>query len=292
MKKILVPVDFSECSYHAAEVAAQIAKKADARLYILHIMDIPVYDRNDSFQSYSNTAEGLFWMKLVKKRFKELFSQPFMKGVNAVEVLQFDGIYDTIASQAKEHEIDLIVMGSHGDSGAHELFIGSNTEKVVRIAECPVLTIKHRIENFNLKDVVFASNFFGEAKDNFEKLFKFIKLFNAKLHLVKINTPDQFEPTPYSELLINDFAKSWSLQDYTVHIFNARTVLQGINEVSKRIDADLISMETHGKPSLEIFFKGSHTQSVVNHSEVPVLTVRIQSYHQDLKPFPDLNSPY
>ena len=117
MKKILVPTDFSECAEHAVEVAASIAKLTDARLYLLHVMDIPVYDRNDSFQSYSDTAEGIFWMKLVKKRFKELFKKPFLNGVNAVEVLQFDGVYETIAEQAKAHEIDMIVMGSHGDSG-------------------------------------------------------------------------------------------------------------------------------------------------------------------------------
>lgn len=292
MKKILVPIDFSDCSYNAAEVAAQIAKKTDARLYMLHIMDIPVYDRNDSFQSYSNTAEGLFWMKLVKKRFKELFAKPFMQGVNAVEVLQFDGVYETIASQAKEHEIDLIVMGSHGDSGIHEVFIGSNTEKVVRLAECPVLTVKQRNQNFDLKNVVFASNFYGEAKDNFEKLFKFIKIFNAKLHLVKINTPDHFETTPYSELLMAEFAKEWSLTNYETHIFNERTVQSGIHQVMKRIDADLIAMETHGRSGLERFFRGSHTESVVNHSEKPVLTLRIQGYNKDYKPFPDLSSPY
>ena len=51
MKKILVPTDFSECATHATEVAASIAKKTGARLYILHVLDIPVYDRNDSFQS-------------------------------------------------------------------------------------------------------------------------------------------------------------------------------------------------------------------------------------------------
>lgn len=292
MKKILVPIDFSDCSYNAAEVAAQIAKKTDARLYMLHVMDIPVYDRNDSFQTYSNTAEGLFWMKLVKKRFKELFEKPFMQGVNAVEVLQFDGVYETIATQAKEHEIDLIVMGSHGDSGVHEVFIGSNTEKVVRLAECPVLTIKERNANFDLKNVVFASNFYGEAKDNFEKLFNFIKLFDAKLHLVKINTPDHFETTPYSELLVREFAEEWKLKNYETHIFNDRTVQSGIHEMMKRVGADLIAMETHGRSGLERFFRGSHTESVVNHTEKPVLTLRIQNYKKDYKPFPDLSSPY
>lgn len=288
MKKILVPTDFSECAEHAAEVAANIARKTGARLYLLHIMDIPVYDRNDSFQTHASTAEGIFWMKLVRKRFNELYAKPFMKNVNAVEVLQYDGVYSTIASQAEEHEIDLIVMGSHGDSGTHEVFIGSNTEKVVRLAKCPVLTVKNRCEKFDLKNVVFASNFYGEAKDNFEKLFRFIKIFDAHVHLVKVITPDQFETTSYTEKLIEGFAKEWGFLNYTVHIFNERTIHEGILAAALRLKADAIAMETHGRTGFARLFYGSYTESVVNHSNIPVLSVRIDSIKAGFHPYSDL----
>ncbi|GAB5538889.1 MAG: universal stress protein [Salibacteraceae bacterium] len=285
MRKILVPTDFSECATHAAEVAASIAKRTGARLYMLHIMDIPVYDRNDSFQSYADAAEGIFWMKLVKKRFKELFDKPFMQGVNAVEVLQFDAVYSTIASQAKEHEIDLIVMGSHGDRGAHEVFIGSNTEKVVRLADCPVLTVKKRHENFDLKNIVFASNFYGEAQDNFDKLFTFFKHFDAQIHLVKVITPDQFESTEMTQKLIADFREEWSLKNAQVHIINEGTVHAGIEYATKLANADAIAMETHGRSGISRFFYGSQTESVVNHADIPVLSVKIQEYKSDFNPF-------
>lgn len=288
MKKILVPTDFSECAEHAVEVAASLAKKMDARLYIIHVMDIPVYDRNDSFQSYSNAAEGIFWMKLVKKRFGELFKKPFLEGVNAVEVLQFDGVYDTITSQAEEHQIDLIVMGSHGDSGAHEVFIGSNTEKVVRLAECPVLTVKHQSAGFSPKNVVFASNFLGEAKENFGRLFSFIKAFGAHVHLVKVVTPDHFESTSYSEKLIKEFLDEWKLDNYSVHIYNERTIHEGILAASKRIGADMIAMETHGRSGLLRFVYGSQTEGVVNHSDIPVLSMKIKEYKKDLQSISDL----
>ncbi len=288
MKKILVPTDFSECAENAVEVAANLAKKMDARLYILHVMDIPVYDRNDSFSSYADAAEGIFWMKLVKKRFGELFKKPYLEGVNAIEVLQFDGVYDTITTQAEEHGIDLIVMGSHGDTGAHEVFIGSNTEKVVRLADCPVLTVKNRHESFNLDNVVFASNFLGEAKENFERLFNFIKAFDAHVHLVKVITPDHFESTPYTEKLIEEFVNEWKLTKYTTHIFNERTVHAGILEATKRVGANMIAMETHGRSGFARFVYGSQTESIVNHADVPVLSMKIKDYKKDFAPFSDL----
>lgn len=289
MKKILVPTDFSECAEHALEAAASIARKTDARLYVLHVMDIPVYNRNDSFQTYSDTAEGLFWMKLVKKRFKELFAKPFLKDINAVQVLQFDGIYDTIATQAQEHEIDLIVMGSHGDSGVHEVFIGSNTEKVVRLANCPVLTIKGKHKDFAPKEIVFASNFYGEAKDNFERISSFVKIFGSHVHLLKVNTPEQFESTPYTYKLIDDFIEATGIKSYTKHIYNERTVHLGIIEFSKQIKADMIAMETHGRTGLSRFFSGSQTEGIVNHANVPVLSLRIKEEKKSNNPFPDFS---
>lgn len=275
MKKILVPTDFSPCAENAVEVAASIAKRTGARLYLLHIMNIPVYDRNDSYQTFADTAEGIFWMKLVRKKFTELYAKPFMKGVNAIEALQFDGVYNTIASQAAENEIDLIVMGSHGDSGVHEVFIGSNTEKVVRLATCPVLTIKNRLENFEFKNIVFASNFYGEAADNFAKLFTLVKLFNAHLSLVKVVTPEQFETTVVSEKLMADFVREWSLTNCSTHVINARSVDEGILDAANSLKADAIAMETHGRSVLSRFVFGSYTEKIVNHAQVPILTVRI-----------------
>ena len=162
MKRILVPTDFSEFAYYAAEVAAGIAKKTGARVFLLHAIDMPSYSRNDSFSEVPDTMEGIFLLKRAKQEFEKLINQPFFEGVEVAEVLQWENVYDTITEKAKEFEIDLIVMGSRGSSGAQEFLVGSNTEKIIRTAYCPVLTIKERITDFNPKNVVFASNFFEE----------------------------------------------------------------------------------------------------------------------------------
>lgn len=288
MKKILVPTDFSECADHATEVAAQISRKTGATLHLLHVISIPVYGTANSFEFHSKSAEGIFWMKLAKERFEKLLAKPYMQGIETVEILQFENVYSTIASQAKDNDIDMIVMGSHGDSGVHEVFIGSNAEKVVRLVECPVLTIKKRHENFDINTVIFASNFFGEAKDNFKRLFNFVELFDAILHLVKINTPVHFETSSYSHQLMDDFIKQWDLKNVEKHIHNERSVQIGLNVVSKELDADMIAMETHGKSGITRFFMGSHTEDVVNHIDLPVLSLKIKSFKQDYKPFPSI----
>lgn len=275
MKRILVPTDFSEHSYFAAEVAAQIAKDEEARVFLLHALDMPHYTSNDQFGDFSDTAEGLFLLKRAKMEFEKLVTQPFFTGVNVVEVIQWENVYDTISEKAKEHEIDLIVMGSHGATGAKEFFIGSNTEKIVRTAHCPVLTIKERMESFNPKKMVFASNFFGESADNFEPIKNFAELFNMEMHLLKVITPSNFESTDYSHSLIKEFAEETGLKNYQAHTYNEVMVENGIFAFAEQQGADMIAIETHGRTGLAHFFRQSISEDVANHAKRPVLTVKM-----------------
>lgn len=288
MKRILVPTDFSECADMATELAASIAKKNDARLFIMHIIQIPTYETNTSIESYEDVAEGLFLMKLVKQKFAELLKKPYLEGVNVIELVQFDSVYESISKQAKEQDIDMIVMGSHGATGARELVIGSNAERIIRTSPIPVLTVKKRHKDFAPKDIVFASNFYGEAVDNFHGVLQFAKMFGSKIHLLKVNTPNQFETTPYSEQLIHDFIEQTKLENYEYAIFNDETVEDGIHHYCAKIDADLIAMETHGRTGIAHLLAGSVTEGVANHTELPVFSIRIKKdKEKDGVIFPD-----
>src|SRR5690554_2475120 len=164
MKKILVPTDFSEYALNAAKLAANIAKKFDARIYFLHVVSMPVYETGVlPGQSRQDIAEGLFILKKVKKDFNELLNSDFLKGVNVASAIQYDDVYESVVSQAEKHEIDLIVMGTHGTSGyINDFFIGSNTDKIVRLSEIPVITTRDEVVNPKFDKIVFASNF-GEG---------------------------------------------------------------------------------------------------------------------------------
>ena len=275
MKRILVPTDFSPFAYYAAEVAAGLAKRTGARIFLLHAIEMPRYSVNDRFDEMSDTTEGLFVLKRAKQEFEKLIAQPFFKEVDVAEVIQWEGVFETISEKAKEYEIDLIVMGSQGASGVKEFFIGSNTEKVIRTAPCPVLTVKDRIQDFNPKEVVFASNFYGESQRNFENLAKVIDLFGAKVNLLKVVTPANFETTEYSRRLMHDFAEAAGLKDYTVNIYNEMVVEQGIHKFASEMKADVVAIETHGRTGLAHFFRQSLAEDVANHSTSPVLTVRM-----------------
>ncbi len=276
MKKILVPTDFSEEAENAAEVAAFLAKKNGAEIYLLHVMEIPTYESNYVFQTYQDIPEGLFLMKQAKQRFQEFLKKPFFKGVRVIEAIQFERTYENIVKQAKEKEIDLIVMGSHGASGFKEMFVGSNTERVVRLASCPVFTVKHKMSEKEIDDVVFASDFSSEVYNAFVKIQQVVELFEAKLHILKVNTPNAFQSSKDSKEQMEDFAKYFELSDYEIHIYNDESVEQGILNFADEIDADLVSLATHGRKGLSHLINGSLAEDVANHSTRPVLSMRIK----------------
>ena len=274
MKKILVPTDFSQQADYALNVAAQLAKKHDSEIYLLHMLELPL-NQVDAMGSHSDLPEAIFFMKLAHKRFDEVSKKEYLEGVKVHEIVKFHQAFEGIIDTCKENDIDLIVMGSHGASGFKEMFIGSNTEKVVRTSEIPVLVIKNQHESFNVDNFVFASDFSPSNKESFFKALRFAEALDATLHLLMINTANKFVTTDESDRKMKDFVKGIHFKNYTLNIYNDETIERGILNFARHMDAGLIGMSTHGRKGLAHFFNGSISEDLVNHANRPVITFKI-----------------
>jgi nucleotide-binding universal stress UspA family protein len=274
MKKILVPTDFSPQAENALKVAAQLAKKHNCEIHLLHILEIPMH-KVDALSSYNNLPEAVFFMKLAHKRFEELTSKDYLQGITYYEHVEFHEIFKGIFQVCKKDNIDLVVMGSHGSSGLKEMLIGSNTEKVVRTSATPVLVIKNEHKTFKVDNFVFASDFKDESKVPFEKAIQFAKKFGSKMHLLMVNTPNKFMTTADANDRMEGFIKDFKFKKYSLNIYNDNTIEQGIMHFSQSISADLIGMSTHGRQGISHFFNGSISEDLVNHAKRPVITFKI-----------------
>lgn len=274
MKRILVPTDFSEHAEDALKVAAQIAKKNNSEIIILHMLELPS-QMNDAVLGGASIPETMLFMKKANEMLDEVASRPYLDEIQITEIVKMDKPIHGITQVSKDYNIDLIVMGSHGSSGIEELLIGSNTEKVVRNSESPVLIIKKNISNFNAENIVFASDFSAEAKKPFEKFLNFSKIFDSKIHLVTICTPNSFKPTHEIEKAINNFVSEFNLTNYSSQIYNDTNIEKGIINFSNSINADIIGMCTHGRTGFAHFFNGSISEGLVNHAVKPVITFKI-----------------
>lgn len=274
MKRILVPTDFSAHAENALKAAAQIAKKNNCEIFLLHMLEVPS-QMNDAITGASGIPEVMLFLQKAKEALENTKTKNFLKGIEVSAHLKFEKAHDGILTFSKKNNIDLIVMGSHGVSGIEEMLIGSNTERVVRLSEIPVLVIKKDTPEFKTSHFVFASDFSKEIKKPFKKMMEFASIFDAHLHLVMICTPNSFKPTALSEKIIQEFVADFNIKNYTTSIYNDVNIEKGIINFSNSINADLIGLCTHGRTGLSHFFTGSISEDLVNHTRKPVITFKI-----------------
>ena len=277
MKKILVPVDFSTPSENALKVAADLAKKNDSELYILHVIEL-AESLFGTEQFNVNDEQIIFFMKMAKKRFDKFLEKDYLKDIRVKDYVEPGSTAIAIRETVSKNDIDMIVMGSSGVSGIEEIVIGSNTEKVVRYSEVPVLVVKNEIKNIAIKKAVFASNFDLENLDPYKKAKKFADSFGAKMHMLYVNLPgNQFSSTLETQEQMRVFLNKveMPLNKENIEIYNDYSIEQGVLNGAEQLKADLIIIPTHGRKGLSHFFNGSIGEDVVNHSDIPVLTLKI-----------------
>lgn len=276
MKHILVPVDFSDPSGYALQVAAKIAKLQEAEIIVLHMLGLSeaVLTKNET-QEYE---EARYYMELAKKKFKPFLDKPYLKDVKIRQIVQNYKIFKELNSVAQEQGVDFIVMGSHGSSGLNDLFVGSNTEKVVRTSEVPVLVVKMPNPDFKVKNILFACDFKDTAILAFKNAKAFANSFAANLKLIYINTPyDGFNSSTEIEERISRFFYKAGNTNEDVLIYNDYSVEKGLMNYSKKGSFDILAMPTRGRKPVSHFLLGSRSigEDVANHANLPVLTFKI-----------------
>lgn len=278
MKKILVPTDFSKPAQIAVDVAVDIAKQANSQLILLHVIE------EASGTSFNITGEvdvsagwedKLFTMKLIersKKQMAKAMEQLKDAGVKVKQELRVGTAFHGMRDIITEQKVDLVVMGTAGRTKLEEMVIGSNTEKVVRHSKCPVLTIHKKPATTNFKNIVYATSM-SKDEEIFSRIVRNTQiLYDATVHLVRVNTPGNFQRDAVVKKYMQDFAKKLQLKNFTLNIFNDLSEEEGIIYFADSINADLIAMATRGRTGFAHVMAGSIAEEVVSHARRPVLT--------------------
>jgi nucleotide-binding universal stress UspA family protein len=273
MKKILVPCDFSDPAVQAFKLAVEIGRQSNGAVFLLNVVEVPVMHETVVMptlyfeQSFMNETKAA-----AEKKFAKMVEKWAADGPPVFCHVEFGATSQTIKQFVVDKEIDLVLMGTHGASGAKEFLIGSNTEKIVRGSTVPVLAIKKEIKMASIKNIVFANELDLEAEALTLKVKELQNFFDAKLHILYVNTPGSFKRDTVTQKLLKDFAKRFMLKDYTLNVFNDIDQESGVRNFVQSINADMVAMATHGRKGLNHFLSGSIAEDVVNHLECPIWT--------------------
>ena len=278
MKKILVPTDFSKNALNATDVGFDIAKKSGASMTLLHVIEESTGGSSFNVEgqvAYSSMNNKLFTLQMIKKakaQLEKAVKDPRYSAVKVEGELRMGNPFHGIRTIIAEHKVDLVVMGTVGRTGVDKMLIGSTTEKVIRSSHCPVLTIQKKPVTTDFKNIVYATAM-SKDEEVFSRIVKRTQqIYNSTIHLVRINTPGDFQRDYIVKGYMEKFAKTLGLKNCTLNIFNDLSIEEGIIRFADQIDGDLIAMATHGRSGFAHVIAGSVAEEVANVSKRPVLT--------------------
>lgn len=296
LNKILFPTDFSRCADQALEHAVFLAEKYNAEIHVLHAVTL------------FNDQPGV-----VKEEFAE--TEAMIKKLEDIAEIQLDKVCDAhkdddikivkaqtrgvsaapvILEYASENLIDLIVMGTHGRRGLGHFFLGSVTEEIVRMARCPVFTIREAETPTPAKTkekILVPVDFSEHSKNALANAKEIAKSYEAKIHLLHI-----IEETIHPAYSLSGKSSIFDImpnirEDCERRLKKMITEIlgdeikteiaivsgQAANEIinfSEKNSMDLIVIATHGLTGLEHLLLGSTTEKVVRMASCPVFTVK------------------
>jgi hypothetical protein len=180
-----------------------------------------------------------------------------------------------IRQQIDLQKYDLVVMGTHGATGLKEYFVGSNTEKIVRFSTVPVFSIRKSIVVEKVKNMVFATTLDLNQNDLIKKVTQLQEFFSAMLHILVVNTPNNFRRDKELREALENYALHYKLSNYTLNMRNDAFEMDGILSFALETKSDIIAMATHGHRGLFHLLAGSIAEDVVNHGTCPIWTYSI-----------------
>ena len=144
LKNILVPIDLSATSLKALQYAVPFAKQFEAKITLLHVVDLPMYPQEFGYLlvDESQAMEG------TKKSLADLATRTIAPELLAQTIVRRGLAWDTVVAVARETQADLIITTTHGYTGLKHVLMGSTAERIVRHAPCPVLVVREKEQEF------------------------------------------------------------------------------------------------------------------------------------------------
>ena len=280
MKSILVPTDFSELADKAIDIAIDFAKNTQTTIHLLHSVEIlHVWSEVSNYMDIdTSNQEGYSYMHIVTEKATEKLNQYKSliekEGIDCVVAVENGKPYESVLHYIKYNNINLAIMGTKGVSGISEAVIGSNAQKIIRGATCPILTIKKEQESLFFDNILLASDFHDDKINaNIDYVKRLASYFNSNITLLFVATPLNFLSESELKGNIDKIAAKSNLENYNIVIHKAASAEEGIMEYCQLKTPDIVAISTHGKGFFRKLFISNTTEYLANHLSTPLLSM-------------------
>jgi len=287
---ILVPIDGSSGADSAVARAFDLARTGDATVHVLHVVDTGL--EPDRLDAAARRELRRHTEKRGREATVEIHQRATERGLEAVRAVREGIPHRVIRAYADEHDVDLIVMGTHGRTGADRARLGSTTERVIALADVPVLAVRLADEavpdsGYGMYDHVViptdGSDAAGRAVDHGLGI---AERYGADVHAIYVVDTTTYGLADAPRSVVGPLeeggrnaveAVATAARERSLPVTTA--VLRGVPpdeilEYAEGVDADLLAMGTRGRTAADDRLLGSTTARVLRRSAAPVLTSR------------------
>lgn len=275
MKKILVPIDFSENCENAFVYALEMAKLYKAELVLLHTFELPISESHmvpvnyaDIYEAIEQSNSDQFKDELT--RLEAIAKSHGAGHIKISHIMKPGELIYNIREVAIHENIDFIVMGTSGASGWFDSFIGTNTSSVISEIEVPVLSISHDTKFHKIETIGFRTRYKEDEIYALNEVMDLAKRIGAKVKCVYVKTPDSGfngERIEYWESIFENE------RDLEFFVIPNDDVESGIEDFIQNQDIDLMAMVAHRKNFFTRLFTISNTEKMSLHSKTPILAL-------------------
>jgi nucleotide-binding universal stress UspA family protein len=278
-KKIIVPVDFSAFSQYPLETAIHFAQLKQAEIVLLHVLEEPSLP----LRLISSTD-----MEDMREKAQKLMSQLTSKlGAAEVEVstmIKVGKPHKAIVEAAKEISAWAIFMSTHGASGIQEYLVGSNASRVIRAASCPVISFRNPHPRDSFRNILLPLDLTKETREKIAFAVEFSEYFGAKINVISVLQTTDVEIRNRLQQQLDKVEEFFMNKEIVVSarlLLSEAPISDVVVKYGEEIGADLLMIMTQQELKIKEHFMGSTAEHIVNHSNIPVISIRpMRDYQQ------------
>jgi nucleotide-binding universal stress UspA family protein len=273
MKKILLPVDFSETSENAFVYALEMAKLFRAKLVLLHTFELPIVDSQSMPINYLVMYESIELsnfehFKQLMPKYHKIAQERNLDSIEMNHILMDGDLLISIKKVIEQENIDFVVMGTKGATGWFDSIIGTNTSSVISNVSVPVLSVPFDAVYEKIETIAFTTRFRKKDIEALVKVLLFAKRIHAKVKCLYVKTAD----SDVSEETIKRWESHFEEEEnLKIFIIPSDDVKETIEDFIITQDIDILSMLTYKRNFFVKLFTNTTTQELSYHLKTPIL---------------------
>ena len=280
---IMVPVDFSEYSFQIGKLALRLGEKYHAKVWLYHVYSTPIMDTM-SPEGYTTRIDVM--MKDIERNARDQMENLYRRLKDEVEAQQYKNVTldyslvngmpeELISSFDEKMDVQLIIIGTHGEGESETSYLGSVAEKIIGKANVPVLAVPIDSEFKGVEyahSIMYATDFDESDFAALKKLMRIMRPFQPEIHCVHISCEKKRKWDEVKMYGLKEYFRSvYNYERVKVDVIESEDIVQGFDTYVNENKVGLIALNTHKRNILSRIFNPSLTREMITHSQVPLL---------------------